>query len=152
MLGEATQYRSSKFKEDHPMSVPQFAAVEPSYTSPSLGEFLFSFRGRISRYQYWVKFFLPYFLLSLTMVVVDTATGSVSQSGMGLFSSVFALIALWPTLAIEVKRCHDRDRSGWFLLISLIPVIGAIWLFVELGCLRGTIGGNRFGPDPVMTW
>jgi uncharacterized membrane protein YhaH (DUF805 family) len=133
------------------MSVPQFAVAERSYAAPSLGEFLFSFRGRISRYQYWIKFFLPYSLISLGMMIVDMGAGSVSETGIGLFSSIFALAALWPTLAIEIKRCHDRDRSGWYLLISLIPIIGAIWLFVELGCLRGTIGSDRFGPDPAVT-
>jgi uncharacterized membrane protein YhaH (DUF805 family) len=133
------------------MSATQIAATGPGYTTPSLGRFLFSFRGRISRYQYWVQFFLPYLLLLVALTVVDLATGLYdSQTGTGLLSSIFSLVALWPSLAIAVKRCHDRDRSGWFLLISLIPIIGVIWLFVELGCLRGSIGSNRFGPDPVV--
>lgn len=50
---------------------------------------------------------------------------------------------------IEVKRCHDRGRSGWFLLINFIPIIGALWLWVELCFLRGTKGPSRFGPDPL---
>jgi uncharacterized membrane protein YhaH (DUF805 family) len=55
---------------------------------------------------------------------------------------------LWISIVGGAKRCHDRDRSGWFQLIVLIPILGALWLLVELGFLRGTIGANRFGPDP----
>jgi uncharacterized membrane protein YhaH (DUF805 family) len=58
------------------------------------------------------------------------------------------LIFLWPGLALGVKRCHDRDKTGWFLLIGLIPIIGAIWLLVELGFLDGTQGPNKYGPSP----
>ncbi|HAE49771.1 MAG TPA: DUF805 domain-containing protein, partial [Tistrella mobilis] len=54
-------------------------------------------------------------------------------------------------LAIGARRCHDRGRSGWFQLIMLIPLIGWIWLLVEIGFLRGTEGPNRFGPDPLHT-
>lgn len=133
------------------MSTTQVAATEFSYATPSLGEFLFSFRGRVSRYQYWIQYVLPYVLLLIVLSVIDLATGTYdAKIGVGLLSGILSLVALWPGLAIWVKRCHDRDRSGWFLLISFIPIIGAIWLFVELGCLRGSIGGNRFGPDPVV--
>jgi uncharacterized membrane protein YhaH (DUF805 family) len=55
----------------------------------------------------------------------------------------------WCSIAIGAKRCHDRGRSGWFQLISLIPVVGVLWLFVDLGLLRGTEGENRFGPNPL---
>jgi uncharacterized membrane protein YhaH (DUF805 family) len=152
ILSKLPDYRLVEtLRKEHPMSATQFAAIEPGYAPPSLGEFLFSFHGRISRYQYWVQYFLPYILLSVMLTVADMAAGSYdSQTGLGLLSSIFSLVALWSSLAIGVKRCHDRDRSGWFLLLYLIPIIGAIWLFVELGCLRGSIGGNRFGPDPVI--
>jgi uncharacterized membrane protein YhaH (DUF805 family) len=59
------------------------------------------------------------------------------------------LAVIVPGFAGLAKRCHDRDRSGWFQLISLIPLIGSIWLLVEVGFLRGTPGPNRFGPDPL---
>ncbi|MEE9544269.1 MAG: DUF805 domain-containing protein [Rhodospirillales bacterium] len=55
----------------------------------------------------------------------------------------------WTSLAVGAKRCHDRGRSGWFQLISLIPLIGSLWLLVELGFLKGKEGENRFGPDPL---
>jgi uncharacterized membrane protein YhaH (DUF805 family) len=132
------------------MTATQFAQTAPGYAAPSLGKFLFSFQGRISRYQYWVQFILPYTVLAIVMLAVDLITGMYdAQTGVGLFSTIFSVLIIWPSLAVYVKRCHDRDRSGWFLLILLIPIVGAIWLFVELGCLRGSIGANRFGPDPV---
>ena len=49
---------------------------------------------------------------------------------------------------VHIKRFHDRDKSGWWVLIGLIPIIGAIWLLIELGFLKGTPGPNRFG-SPV---
>jgi uncharacterized membrane protein YhaH (DUF805 family) len=131
------------------MSTMQAFTTEPSYTAPSPTKFLFSFQGRISRYQYWVMYFLPYFLISVALTIADLAIGA-SESHARVLSGIFSIAALWPSLAIGVKRCHDRDRSGWFILVGLIPLLGAIWLFVELGCLRGTIGSNRFGPDPVL--
>jgi uncharacterized membrane protein YhaH (DUF805 family) len=59
------------------------------------------------------------------------------------------LVGIWVGIAAGAKRCHDRDRTGWFQLIVLIPIIGAIWLLIELGFLKGSEGENRFGPDPL---
>jgi uncharacterized membrane protein YhaH (DUF805 family) len=61
---------------------------------------------------------------------------------------IFDLIILWPGIAILIKRSHDRDRSGWFILLFLVPLLN-LWPLIELLFLRGTIGSNRFGPDPV---
>lgn len=61
---------------------------------------------------------------------------------------IYFIAAFWPNLAVGIKRCHDRGRSGWFLLIGLVPLLN-LWLAVELMFLRGTVGSNRFGPDPL---
>ncbi len=61
----------------------------------------------------------------------------------------FGIFFIWSRFAINVKRWHDRDKSAWWLLIELIPLIGSIWAFIELGCLKGIYGKNRFGPDPL---
>jgi uncharacterized membrane protein YhaH (DUF805 family) len=50
---------------------------------------------------------------------------------------------------VNAKRLHDRDKSGWWVLITLISILGDLWLVVECGCLRGTVGENRYGPDPL---
>jgi uncharacterized membrane protein YhaH (DUF805 family) len=55
------------------------------------------------------------------------------------------LLLLWPALALSVKRWHDRDKPGWWVLVGLIPVIGWLWLVIENGLLRGSAGANRFG-------
>ena len=55
-------------------------------------------------------------------------------------------LALIPSIIVYIKRFHDRDKSGWWVLIGLIPIIGGIWLLIELGFLKGTPGPNRFGP------
>ena len=112
---------------------------------------LFSFQGRIRRLHYW--------LTAIGAAVVVGIIGSVllGMSGLatGHMNPIIALpliviyvIDIWIGLALGVKRCHDRDKSGWFLLIGLIPIIGPIWLLVELGFLDGTPGPNKFGASP----
>ena len=104
----------------------------------------FSFEGRIARQTYWLKYFLPWLGLNIVAAVIDATTG---VPAVGL---VVGLVGIWVGLAAGAKRCHDRDRSGWFQLIALIPIIGWIWLLVELGFLKGSEGENRFGSDPVV--
>jgi uncharacterized membrane protein YhaH (DUF805 family) len=69
---------------------------------------------------------------------------------MGVFSLIASLVLLWPFLAVEIKRCHDRGRSGWFLLVGLIPLVN-LWVLVEVFFLRGTLGDNQYGQDPLAT-
>ena len=63
-------------------------------------------------------------------------------------AAAFSLATLLPSIAVGVRRLHDVDRSGWWVLIWLVPLIG--WIFIIVwGCTRGTAGPNRFGPDPL---
>ncbi len=62
-------------------------------------------------------------------------------------SMVYSLGVLLPSIAVAIRRLHDTERSGWWLLISLIPIIGTIVIIVFL-CQNGTAGANRFGADP----
>lgn len=59
------------------------------------------------------------------------------------------LLLLWPIVAVMAKRWHDRDRSGWWVLVLLLPVVGWLWALVVNGSLRGTVGPNRHGADPL---
>lgn len=114
-----------------------------------MSDLLFSPRGRITRSTYWLKFVLPYFAIFVLISYIDLTAGTYyDELEVGLLSLLFALAALYPWIAVGVKRCHDRNRTGWFLLIGLIPLV-SIWLEVEMGFLRGTVGPNRFGPDPL---
>jgi uncharacterized membrane protein YhaH (DUF805 family) len=91
---------------------------------------------------------LPFTIISILLGFVDMATGSFNPGArIGLFSGIFALLSLIPAIIVHIKRFHDRDKSGWWVLIGLVPIIGAIWLLIELGFLKGTPGPNRFGPS-----
>jgi uncharacterized membrane protein YhaH (DUF805 family) len=78
-------------------------------------------------------------------VFLQTILGSLGIPGILL--CLYALATFIPNLAVSVRRLHDQDKSGWWILIALVPLIGGIWLLV-LYCMEGTRGPNRFGPDP----
>jgi len=113
-------------------------------------EVLFTFEGRITRSEFWLKGLLPIFIvISIPNCILLYGTDS---DGAHAISYILSFVSLWPTLALYIKRLHDRNRSGWLLLTLLIPfvcIIFAIWLLVETWFLRGTVGSNRFGEDPL---
>ena len=94
-----------------------------------------NFHGRAPRSEYWY-FHLFVFLATMASVL----TGPLLIGVM--------LVLLIPTLAVNIRRLHDIDRSGWWIFIVWIPLVGAIILLVW-HCERGTDGFNRFGPDPL---
>ncbi|MFZ1415145.1 MAG: DUF805 domain-containing protein [Defluviicoccus sp.] len=134
-------------------------------------KFIFlSFQGRLNRKPYWLG------TLAIIGVIVVAVLGLVFLAGgAGGYAAIaiLYLVLLWPTLAIGVKRLHDRGKSAWWLVVFyVVPTvlnvlaesgdggdgIGAmifglaglaisIWALVELGFLRGTVGANRYGPD-----
>ena len=117
-----------------------------------------SFEGRINRAKFWIGSLVLWVLWILVNVVLSTIFGMHYAAGdifpvMGpaaWFVWVIIAIALtFASLAVWAKRWHDRDKSGWWSLIMFVPIVGAIWILVELGCLPGTEGPNRFGPDPL---
>ncbi|MEO3433885.1 DUF805 domain-containing protein [Inquilinus sp. CAU 1745] len=105
------------------------------------------FGGRSSRseYWYWVLFIL---LVQLVLGVIESAVLPITSRG--ILVGIFGLIVLLPNIAVSVRRLHDIDKSGWWLLIGLIPILGVIVLIVFF-CLKGTDGDNRFGPDPLAS-
>ena len=102
----------------------------------------FGFTGRLPRSDYWAAM-LALFAISLVLLWL---TAGVDRSGVS--SLAVACVAAWSYFAICAKRWHDRGKSGWWCLFSLIPLIGAIWMVVELGFLAGTPRINRYGPRP----
>lgn len=113
----------------------------------TLSRIFFSFEGRINRAKFWL-----YQVLSLNLIfVICIAIGVLMGKGDGVVVGyiIGLLLTLWPGLAIGVKRCHDRNRSGAFMLVSLIPFVG-IWYAVEVLFLEGTQGDNDYGPDPLI--
>ena len=109
-------------------------------------QFYLSADGRVNRKQWWLWLILPLFILSIIVSIIDAATGHDPQQGIGPITAIFSLLAIYPSIVVYIKRFHDRDKSGWWVLIALIPIIGAIWLLIECGFLKGTPGPNRFGP------
>lgn len=106
-----------------------------------------TFSGRARRKEYWM-FFLISALISIVLTLLDILLGTYSMEyEAGLFSGLYSLLILIPSIAVVVRRLHDTDRSGWWILISLIPLIGVIVLFVFI-CLDSQPGTNRFGANP----
>lgn len=124
----------------------------------SLWQMLFGFNGRIRRMHWWLVR-LGVFVAAIVLVFglvggISAAFGSPDdvpeaiQPIGGLAVIVVYLAVLWIELALTVKRWHDRDKSGLWYLIALIPIIGPFWALIELGFLDGTQGPNQYGPSP----
>jgi uncharacterized membrane protein YhaH (DUF805 family) len=99
----------------------------------------FSSRSSRSEYWYWILFF---YIGLIVAGMIDWVLGITAIIGL------FWLATVLPTLALSVRRLHDLDRSGWWIFLALIPIVGAIVLIIW-HCTRGTVGPNRFGPDPL---
>lgn len=105
------------------------------------------FSGRARREEYWY-FFLFSIIVSIVLGVIDGVTGSYSpETGMGLLGGLYALAVLIPSIAVAVRRLHDTERSGWWLLIALVPLIGAIVLLVFM-VQDSKPGQNQYGVNP----
>jgi uncharacterized membrane protein YhaH (DUF805 family) len=112
------------------------------------------FEGRSRRKEYWMFVLFQFLLLVPVGIILSlfsaTEAGGESTLG-GIFLIVVGLIYLGvfliPGIAVQVRRFHDQDKSGWFILLGFIPYVGSIVLLVFM-CLEGTKGSNRFGPDP----
>ncbi len=105
------------------------------------------FSGRASRPEYWY-FVLFGVLAGIVANIVDTALFGGGFRGATPIHSLTSLALLLPTLAVSVRRLHDLDRSGWWVLLAFVPVIGWIVLLIWY-VSRGTIGPNRFGDDSI---
>lgn len=107
-----------------------------------------NFKGRATRSEYWwwVLFQIIVLAIPYTLLIGEAASG---QAGIG--TALYYLIALalfLPSLGLSFRRLHDTNRSAWWLLISLIPLVGGIILLVWV-ILKGTDGPNKYGPDPL---
>jgi uncharacterized membrane protein YhaH (DUF805 family) len=174
--GESQPHRGD-IVEFHPadQSATNIVLLDPVYLPLSFVQFYFLPAGRIPRWQYWIKYFLPAFLIALLLKLPETFGGN----RFGWVYPIFSLLIIWPSMAVLAKRIHDRNKPGWlvwllygpsFLLgilsglatrypsfwldfsktmVSLLIALIVIWFFIEFGCLRGTVGPNKYGPDPV---
>lgn len=111
----------------------------------TLAELYFSPSGRIGRQTWWLYFLVPTLVLSWGIATLDRFFGVG-----GVLLGVWYLVIFWPSIAVTMKRWHDSDWSGWWLLVLLVPILGALWNFVQCGFLPGSAGTNRFGPEPLV--
>jgi len=107
-----------------------------------------SLEGRIGRQNFWTGV-LVMIAGSIIAAVLDSIIGTRTETGIGIIGIIYGIAMIYPGIMLYAKRWHDRGKSGWWTLIGLIPIIGSIWIFVELGLLKGTEGPNQYGPDPV---
>ena len=107
----------------------------------------FNFQIRSRRSEYWY-FSLFLFLVFIATELADMLLFNTVVSESGPLYVITMLATFIPSLAVSVRRLHDIERSGWFLLLVLIPLIGWIILIYWM-CQPGTSGQNRFGEDPV---
>ena len=135
----------------------------------SLIQFLFGFHGRVRRLHLWLYILvvmviqggiawqfghilnIPHhhdMMMSSNMSMMSNHMGGIYVVTHNPFAGLFGLVLAWTHLAVFVKRWHDRDKSGWWVLINLIPVIGWFWTLIECGFLDGTPGPNKYGPSP----
>jgi uncharacterized membrane protein YhaH (DUF805 family) len=119
---------------------------------------LFGFQGRVNRAKFWL---VNIGLIVVEAIVFGVAGGAsmlsedpsnMTMPSFGLLGIVCLLVFIvlfWAGLAIAVKRWHDRNKSGWWVLIAFVPVIGGLWYLIECGFLPGTTGANNYGADPL---
>ncbi len=124
-----------------------------------MADLLFGFQGRANRAKFWL---VALGILVVEVILFAAIFGGSAMSGdpeqiaasIGPFAAivifVFAVVATWISIAVAVKRYHDRNKSGWWLLIIFVPIIGGLWYLIECGFLRGTTGPNNYGPDPLV--
>lgn len=106
-----------------------------------------TFNGRARRKEYWY-FVLFSALISIGLMIIDVVAGTFStEGGIGLLSGIYGLAVLIPSIAVLFRRLHDTSRSGWWLLIALIPIIGPIVLIVFLAS-DSKPDENQYGPSP----
>ncbi|SDJ02299.1 DUF805 domain-containing protein [Lutimaribacter saemankumensis] len=108
-----------------------------------------TFEGRAARSEFW-WFTLFLFLGNAVFSILDRILfgGVAHGQEISVLGALFSLAVLLPTIAVGVRRLHDLDRTGWWYLLVLIPLIGGLILlffFIQ----KGTSGTNRFGPDPL---
>jgi uncharacterized membrane protein YhaH (DUF805 family) len=101
------------------------------------------FTGRARRSEYWY-FFIFNVLIGIALGIIDSI---LFGHRMNVFSSIYNLFVLVPSLAVGIRRLHDIGNSGWLMLLCLIPIIGWIWLWILLAT-DSEPGKNQYGPHP----
>ncbi|WP_158815648.1 DUF805 domain-containing protein [Methylocapsa sp. S129] len=120
-----------------------------------MNNLLFSYAGRINRAKFWLGAVVLMVLDAIVFSIVG-AYSSMSEDHDSIAFIVLAAICvvvliatIYASVCLGIKRYHDHGKSGVWVLIQFVPAIGALWYFIEAGCLRGQPGTNIYGPDPL---
>jgi uncharacterized membrane protein YhaH (DUF805 family) len=105
-----------------------------------------NFQGRARRKAYWM--FILFNLIALVILgLIESAIGLSGQNGYGILTGLYTLAMILPLIALAVRRLHDTGRSGWWILIGLVPLVGPIILIVFY-VTDSQPGSNEYGPNP----
>lgn len=111
------------------------------YWTPTFSEYFFSFNGRIGRFEFLIYQLICWFCFTI-ILGVGVLIGREAGATIGYIFS--GIIIIWPVLALSVKRCHDRNRSGIFILVGLIPLLN-LWYLIEMYFIKGSDDENKYG-------
>ncbi|MBU3069039.1 DUF805 domain-containing protein [Aestuariicella sp. G3-2] len=105
------------------------------------------FNGRARRKEYWF-FALFNVIATIILAFVDSALGTFNmETGIGILGMIYALAVLLPAIGVAIRRLHDTGRSGWWLLLAILPLIGAIVLIIFF-VQDSAPGENEYGANP----
>ena len=105
------------------------------------------FQGRAGRKDYWF-FVLFNIIVSMVLGYIDRLTGTfVADTGFGILSAVYTLAVILPGISVSVRRLHDTGRSGWWFLVTIVPVLG-FFVFLYFMILESDPGSNKYGALP----
>ena len=124
-----------------------------SSSALSIKNVYFSFSGRASRDHFWFLHALP---TAATLTTFFMLSDDVAQAESWLVGGMFTLLKftlfaalVWICLAVQIKRYHDKNSTGWWVFINVIPGLGAIWAMIENGMMAGDASANTYGPPPT---
>ena len=107
-----------------------------------------NFEGRINRKPYWMGV-IALFGISLAITIVSSILGAIFAP-LAFLGTIASLATIYPAAALAAKRWHDRGKSGWWTLVVIIPLIGALYMLWECGIQEGVAETNSFGSNPLM--
>jgi len=119
---------------------------------------LFGFQGRTNRAKFWLVALAIFIVEAILFAMLGSNVAMANDpqealARMGPVASIvlllFGILVTWISIAVGIKRFHDRNKTGVWILIIFVPVIGGLWYLIECGFLKGTTGPNNYGPDPL---
>jgi uncharacterized membrane protein YhaH (DUF805 family) len=106
------------------------------------------FSGRAMRTEFWM-FVLFNVIISFVLGIIDAILGLSSGDGVGLLGGLYSLAVLLPSIGVSIRRLHDTNRSGWWLLLSFIPILG--WIALLIFYVQDSDpGDNQYGSNPKL--